>query len=336
MIKISVDAMGGDHGVKVSVPAALQAISEFPNLHLILVGDENILTKKLRSHARHPRITIHHASEVVLMDDLPSYALRSKKDSSMRVALNLVKSGEADACVSAGNTGALMATARFVLKMLPGVDRPAIIGSIPSGNRFGQIRMLDLGANLSASTEQLIHFALMGSVISQSVDGVIAPRVALLNVGSEEMKGHETIQEAAKFLIENEVVNYVGFAEGNDIFNDTADVIVCDGFVGNVALKTSEGLARFVRDTLRESFRQSWITKLLGLLVMPVLFHLKKRINPARYNGASLVGLKGSVIKSHGNTTTYGFMKAIERAMLEVEHKVPEMIGDRVQRVCPK
>lgn len=327
--------MGGDNGSDVVIPAAIKALELHSNLKLILVGQTNILEKKLKKHHAKTgdRLAIQHASEVVGMDESPSQSVRYKKDSSMRVAINLVKAGAAQACVSAGNTGALLVTSHFVLKTLPGVDRSAIIGMIPAPNKQSFVRMLDLGANVDSTSEQLYQFAVMGAVLTAEVDGVENPRVALLNIGEEEMKGNERVKDAAKLLQESTVVNYVGFAEGDDIFKNKVDVIVCDGFVGNIALKSSEGLASYIRDVIHETFMSSWWTKTLAAFAWPVLRLLRKRLNPALYNGASLVGLRGSVIKSHGGTTVNGFVKAIERAMREAEHKVPERISSQLEEL---
>lgn len=327
-IIIALDAMGGDRGMEVVVPAALLALKKNPYLKLILVGDEPLLRKKLGRRLSNfaERLIIQHASEIVAMDESPAKALRYKKDSSMRVAINLVKQGQAHACVSAGNTGALMATARFVLKTLPGVDKPAIIGMIPAPTAKGYVRMLDLGANVDASAYHLFQFAIMASAMTSAVEGIEYPRIALLNVGEEEIKGNEAVKDAAKLLAETPNIRYVGFAEGNDIFSDKADIIVTDGFTGNVALKTSEGLARFIRAVILESFKKNIFTQFAAFICLPVLNSLRRRLNPAMYNGASLLGLRGIVIKSHGGTTVQGFAQAIQRAMLEAEYDVPNRI----------
>ena len=278
--------------------------------------------------ADNQRLIIHHASQKVEMDELASSALRNKKDSSMRVALNLVKNGAADACVSAGNTGALMATSRFVLKMLPGIDRPAICTSLPS--MTGHTWMLDLGANVDCDTEHLFQFALMGSVLADAVDGNKEPRVGLLNIGEEEIKGNEQVKEAAQLLMAT-IPNYAGFAEGDDIYKGNFDVIVCDGFVGNVSLKTSEGVAKMIADFIKQEFSRNIFTRLAGLCAMPVLKAFKKRIDPRRYNGASLLGLRGIVIKSHGSADALAFANAIKVAILEVRENVPERITSQLR-----
>jgi len=325
--RIALDAMSGDHGLKVVIPAALQTLSKNPNLQLILVGDETAIKKGLHRQPANilQRISIRHSSEIVAMSDLPSYALRNKKDSSMRVAINLVKSGEADACVSAGNTGALMATARYVLKTLPGIDRPAIITSMPTMQ--GHTHMLDLGANVDSTPAHLLQFALMGSVLATAVDNHEKPTVGLLNIGEEEMKGNERVKEAAKLLADNDSIHYAGYVEGDDIYKGTVNVVVCDGFVGNIALKTSEGVAEMIRHYAKQSFNQNILTRLAGLIVLPVLNSFRKKIDPRRYNGASLLGLKGIVIKSHGGADALAFSYAIKEAIVEVEKNVPERIN---------
>jgi len=329
-LTLSLDAMGGDHGLKVVVPAALDILNRHPKLHLVLVGDEHDIQRQLEKndYISDSRLTIQHASQVVEMDESPSKALRKKRDSSMRVAINLVKSGEADACVSAGNTGALMATARYVLKTLPGIDRPAIISSLPSVG--GHTHMLDLGANIDSSAEHLYQFAVMGSVLSQSLDQIKHPKVGLLNIGEEEMKGNEQVKQAAK-LLANSDLNYIGFVEGNDIFNGRVDVVVCDGFVGNVSLKTCEGVAKMIANAMKEEFNHSWFTKILGLFALPVLKALKRRIDPRRYNGASLLGLQGIVIKSHGGADALAFANAVEIAIEEVANAIPSRIHKHLE-----
>lgn len=326
-LTLALDAMSGDHGCQVIVPAAQRVLQKHTDLELILVGDEQQLLPLLRNCPVRSRMRVQHASEVVAMDDKPSKALRNKKDSSMRVAVNLVKQADADACVSAGNTGALMATARFVLKTLPGIDRPAIISAIPSMNRHTYL--LDLGANAECSAEQLFEFAVMGSVLVTAMHGESAPRVGLLNIGEEEIKGSEAIQNAARMLADSEL-NYIGFVEGNDIYLGDVDVVVCDGFVGNVALKSSEGVAKLISQFLREEFTRSLWTKMLALAAMPVLKSFRNRVDPGNYNGASFLGLNGTVIKSHGSADVKSFANAIEIAILEVQKDVPARICDLV------
>jgi len=331
-LTIALDAMGGDHGPEVTVPAAIDSVSRYPNLHLILVGDEAKLRAELdrgRS-AFGDRIKVRHASEMVEMHETPSKALRGKKDSSMRVAINMVKDGTADACVSAGNTGALMAIAKFVLKTIPGVDRPAIIAMLPS--KTGHTHVLDLGANVDCTAEHLCQFAVMGYELVKAVENNQHPRVGLLNIGEEEIKGNEQVKQAAKLLTGTHI-NFVGFVEGNDIFSGNVEVVVTDGFTGNVALKAIEGFAKLLGGSLRDEFGRNLVTKVLGLLALPVLRAFKGRFDPRRYNGASLVGLRGIVVKSHGNADRTSVANAIRVAMLEVEMGVPDRIGQRVAEV---
>lgn len=326
VITIALDAMGGDHGLDTVIPAAIHSLKQHPDLRLILVGDETEIRARL-SAARHiqdeSRLVIQHASEVVGMDESPTRALRMKKDSSMRVAINLVKDGTAQACVSAGNTGALMATARYVLKTLPGIDRPAISSTIPSIN--GHTLVLDLGANVDCGAEHLFQFAVMGSVLVNAIDGLDKPRVGLLNIGEEEIKGNDQVKEAARLLSDSSL-NYVGFVEGDGICKGSVDVVVCDGFVGNASLKTMEGLAKMVSHFMREEFKRNLLTKLAGLVAMPVLKAFRRRIDPRRYNGASLLGLRGIVIKSHGGADPLAFGNAIKVAIIEVQKAVPDRI----------
>ncbi|TVQ72996.1 MAG: phosphate acyltransferase PlsX [Chromatiaceae bacterium] len=329
LFTIALDAMGGDHGPHVVVPAALKALAEFSDIHLILVGDKARLEKELSAVGKAPsdRLRIHHAAQVVGMDEPPTQALRNKKDSSMRVAINLVKHQQADACVSAGNTGALMATARYVLKTLPGIDRPAIITAIPAIK--GHTHMLDLGANVDCSASHLYQFAVMGSELASAVDNVANPRVGLLNIGEEDIKGNDQVKEAAHML-EHSHLNYIGFVEGNDIYCGDVDVVVCDGFVGNVALKTSEGVARMVSHYMRAEFKRGLFSRLAALVAMPVLRKFRSRIDPRAYNGASLLGLQGVVIKSHGGADAVAFENAIRIARIEARKRVPQRIDKRL------
>lgn len=335
---IAVDAMGGDFGPSVIVPAALYSLQQHPSLHLILVGDQEVLRSELAANnaSESARLIIHHASQQVEMAEAPSSALRNKKDSSMRVALNLVKEGTAKACVSAGNTGALMATARFVLKTLPGIDRPAIIYSMPTIKRVNKVWMLDLGANVDSEAEHLLQFAVMGSVLASAVDNIKNPTVGLLNIGTEDIKGNEQVKKAAQLLSEMKGINYIGYVEGDDIYQGVADVIVCDGFVGNVALKVTEGVAKLGIYYMREAFNRNWLTKLSGLIALHVLKSLGKQIDPARYNGASLVGLHGIVIKSHGGASKLAFANAINQARLEAKKDVPQRIHKHVAELLVK
>ncbi len=330
-IIIALDAMGGDFGPSVVVPAALGMMVGNRFLHLILVGDKDILEAEIKKHKMidaNVNITIKHASQCVAMDELPSQALRGKKDSSMRVAINLVKSGDADACVSAGNTGALMATARFVLKTLPGIDRPAIITALPTMN--GQTHMLDLGANVDSSAENLFEFAVMGSALTSAVENIDQPKIGLLNIGEEEIKGNERVKEAAR-LLANSDLNYIGFIEGDAINKGEVDVIVCDGFIGNVSLKTTEGVAKMISHYMKQEFSKNWMARLAGLMALPILKSFKAKIDPRHYNGASFVGLQGIVIKSHGSADELAFKTAINEAVLEVKKNVPQLISKQLE-----
>lgn len=326
MHTVALDAMGGDHGPPVVVPAALSALAMRPDLRIVLVGDRDVLCAELERHkpAADARFKIVHASQQVLMEETPAHALRNKRDSSMRVALDMVKRGEAQACVSAGNTGALMAIARFVLKTLPGIDRPAIISQLPC--LTGHTLMLDLGANVDASPAQLYQFAVMGAVLARAVDNVERPRVGLLNIGEETIKGNETVKSAAR-LLEASELNYIGFVEGDDIYKGKAHVVVCDGFSGNVCLKSSEGVARMIATQLRAEFQRNALTRLAGLVALPVLRAFRSRIDPRRYNGATLIGLRGVVVKSHGGADTFAYQQAIIRTLAEIDKNVPEMIS---------
>lgn len=325
---IALDAMGGDFGPQVVVPAALEILNHNQKVDLILVGDEGVLTQALASSPYlGNRLAIHHASEIVEMHEPPSKALRNKKDSSMRVAIDLVKEGKAAACVSAGNTGALMAISKFVLKTIPGIDRPAIIGVVPSLN--GHTHVLDLGANVDSSAEHLRQFAIMAYELVKAVEHNPNPKVGLLNIGEEEIKGNEQVKQAMKLIAESHI-NFIGSVEGNDIYTGDVDIVVTDGFIGNVALKTSEGLAKMISEALKQAFSENLLTKLAGLIALPVLRTFRKRFDPRQYNGASLVGLRGIVVKSHGNADCVAFAKAIEIAILEIEHAVPEKIGARM------
>jgi glycerol-3-phosphate acyltransferase PlsX len=332
---IALDAMGGDHGPPVVVPAALSALSRHPNLELVLVGDEAVLRAELpgSGDSRMERLHVRHASQTVGMDEPPAQALRLKKDSSMRVALDLVRSDQAKACVSAGNTGALMATARYVLKTLPGIDRPAIITAIPALQ--GHTHMLDIGANVDCTAEHLAQFATMGAIVASAVDNIDNPRIGLLNVGAEQIKGNDQVKQAARLLAAGDL-NYIGYVEGDQIYGDRADVVVCDGFVGNVSLKTSEGVARMISHYLREEFRRTFLNRLVGLIALPVLNKLRRRIDPRRYNGASLLGLQGIAIKSHGGADAVSFGNAIDIAVLEVRKDVPNRIDRHIEEHLPQ
>ena len=331
LFRIAIDTMSGDNGLEAVVPAAITFLKEHNDTILTLVGDEALLKAELEQHkqATNGRLIIQHASQVVTMDEAPAQALRGKKDSSMRVAINLVKSGDADAAVSAGNTGALMATGRFVLRMLPGIDRPAICTAIPASN--GHTYMLDLGANIDSTSEHLYQFAVMGSELARAIDANENPRVGLLNIGSEDIKGNEQVK-AAHEALKNGDFNYIGFVEGDDIFHGDVDVIVCDGFVGNVALKTTEGLAKMLSHELKAGYMKSIFTKIVALISYPVLKAFRNRFDHRRYNGASFLGLKGIVIKSHGGADSVAFANAIGIARKAVMEKVPDRIDKHLQK----
>ena len=328
-VTVAVDAMGGDHGPSVTVPACLEFLEATRDAKVILVGPQAALEAALAiaKPALRDRVSVRAASEVVDMDEPPGEALRRKKDSSMRVAVNLVKEGAAHACVSAGNTGALMAIARFVLKTLPGIDRPAIASQLPT--RSGETLMLDLGANVNCTPEQLVQFAAMGSALVTAIEGIERPTIGLLNIGEEDIKGNDVVKDAAE-LLKTSGLNFHGNVEGDDIYNGTTDVVVCDGFVGNVALKTSEGLAQMLYAFLKAEFTRNPLTRLAALVAYPVLMAFKRRIDPRRYNGATLVGLKGVVVKSHGGADVQAFVNALRRAHAEVEHGVLDRIAQRI------
>lgn len=330
-ITIAVDAMGGDFGPSVVVPAVRKILDRHPNIRMILAGNEDAIKEKLKKTDQEGgRLSIRHATQQVEMHELPSQVLRNKKDSSMRVAIDLVKQGAANACVSAGNTGALMATARFVLKTLPGIDRPAICSAMPGTE--GRAHMLDLGANVNSSAEQLFQFAVMGSELTRAVANIESPTVALLNVGEEEIKGNDIVKQAAALLAPSEL-NYVGFVEGSGIYKGEVDVIVCDGFVGNVALKASEGVARMLTHFATIEYSRSLLTRTVAMISRPILSALRDRMDPRRYNGASLLGLRGIVVKSHGGADVLSFVSAIEEAIKEVEKDVPKKISQHLETI---
>jgi phosphate acyltransferase len=326
---VAVDAMGGDHGPAVTVPASLQFLEATPDARVILVGLKDPLDAAIakRKSAASARLSVHAATEIVDMNEPPADALRRKKDSSLRVAINLVKDGAAHACVSAGNTGALMAIARFVLKTLPGIDRPAIASQLPT--KKGQTTVLDLGANVNCTAEHLVQFAVMGSALVSAVAGIDRPTVGLLNIGEEDIKGNEVVKQTAE-LLRVSGLNFYGNVEGDDIYKGTTDVVVCDGFVGNVALKTTEGLAAMLYDFLKAEFTRNPLTRLAALVAYPVLMAFRRRIDPRQYNGATLVGLKGVVVKSHGGADVLGFCYALEKAHAEVAHGVLDKIAQRM------
>tara|TARA_R110001592_G_scaffold233141_1_gene490716 strand:- start:7116 stop:8216 length:1101 start_codon:yes stop_codon:yes gene_type:complete len=358
-ITIAIDAMSGDDGPEIVVPAALaylhkkslEGLLSLDNqpqanktFNIILVGDQNILEVLLFNQNKSdsnspsdcsstsnlpPNLSIVHAESVVEMDDRPSLVLRQKRDSSMAVALQLVKDGKADACVSAGNTGAMMILGRAILGTYPGIDRPAITKMFPS--QGGGTFVLDLGANVDSSAEHLLQFAIMGQLLAKIIKGIESPKVALLNVGGESIKGNEQVRLAASLIESSELVNYVGFAEGGDIFRSKADVIVCDGFVGNVALKSAEGAANILLKEIKDFFKASWYRKLIGFLLLPLLKKHLKQLDPDTHNGAIFLGLQGVLVKSHGHATTQSFEHAIDLAVKEAEENLPELINKQLE-----
>jgi len=328
-VAIALDCMGGDHGLPVTIPAALNFLDRRADARVVLVGDAESIANALRARNRadDPRIRVQHASEIVGMDDLPAIALRGKRDSSMRVAVDLVKNGEADACVSAGNTGGLMAISRFVLKMMPGVERPAIASMVPTMR--GRCCVLDLGANVDCTALHLLQFAVMGAALYSVVEKVERPSVGLLNIGEEDIKGNEVVKQAGE-LLKTSGLNYYGNVEGFDIYKGTTDVVVCDGFVGNVFLKSSEGLARMLASYLQEEFKRSVFSRLVALASLPVINAFRRRVDPRRLNGASLLGLRGIVVKSHGSADALAFEVAIDRAWEEANRGILERIREHL------
>ena len=329
---IAIDAMGGDFGPHCIVPACIDSLAEHPSLRLILVGQPSVLEALIADHpvVDRSRLRIHPASEIVAMDERPAQVLRGKPDSSMRHALELVRCGEAQACVSAGNTGALMALSRHLLKTLPGIDRPAMVSAIPTAR--GSCHLLDLGANIDCSAEQLYQFAVMGAEAAEAL-GLERPRVALLNVGTEDIKGTQPVKQAASLLQQARGLNYIGFVEGDGLYRGEADVVVCDGFVGNIVLKASEGLAAMIAARLEAKFRSGLLPRLVGLLALPLLRRLRSELRPARYNGASFLGLQGIVVKSHGSAGAEGFRSAIERALAEIRENLPQRLHGRLEHL---
>ncbi|MDY7561311.1 phosphate acyltransferase PlsX [Pseudomonas sp. 10B1] len=329
---IAIDAMGGDFGPRNIVQACIACLVATPSLHLILVGQAPLIEELIARHSGvdRSRLRVLNATEVISMDERPSQALRGKPDSSMRVALGLLASGQVHACVSAGNTGALMALSRFVLKTLPGIDRPAMVAAIPT--QRGYCQLLDLGANVDCSAENLHQFAVMGSVAAEAL-GVTRPRVALLNIGTEDIKGNQQVKLAASLLHASPGLNYVGFVEGDGVYRGEADVVVCDGFVGNILLKSSEGLATMIGARIEALFTQNVFTKVVGAMALPMLKRLRADLAPARHNGASFLGLHGIVVKSHGSASVQGFQSAIQRALIEIQEDLPQRLSGRLEEL---
>ena len=330
-VTVAIDCMGGDHGPVVTVPAALELLRKHEDVCAILVGLEDKIRAFLPSDVP-SRLRVHHASEVVEMHEPPALAIRNKKDSSMRVAIDLVKRGEADACVSAGNTGALMAISRFVLKTLPGIDRPAICAILPTVS--GHVHVMDLGANVDCSPEHLLQFGIMGASLVGAIEHTDRPTVGILNIGEEDIKGNEVVKRAAE-LLKDSGLNFIGNVEGDGLYKGEADIVVCDGFVGNVALKASEGLAQMLATFLRQEFGRNLFTKLVALVALPVLKHFKQRVDHRRYNGACLIGLRGVVLKSHGSADAFSFCNALERAADTVRSNVLSRISERIAQQHP-
>ncbi|MCC2604134.1 phosphate acyltransferase PlsX [Planctobacterium marinum] len=330
-IRLAVDVMGGDNGPSITLPAAIRACRNYAHLYLNLFGPESLIRPYLYGLPPEvkQRIRITDVASQISMEEAPTSALRYKQDSTMGLALQSVKSGESDACVSAGNTGALLALSLYFLKPLQGVKRPALISSIP-GNNKKRVYLLDLGANVTQDANALYQFAVMGSVMAETVEGVKRPKVALINVGVEQNKGNAIVKEANKMLLANNDINYVGYVEGDALFNASVDVIVTDGFVGNIVLKASEGLAKFIAKEGKKAANKNIWTKMLSFIARPVLKKVYYRVNPDQYNGASLIGLRGIVVKSHGNASEDAFMYAIQEAMKEVERQVPDKIQSKI------
>jgi len=332
-ITVALDAMGGDFGPRVTVPAAVQALSHFPELKVILIGDQSTITSQLYKLGKNPdsRLSILHSERTISNSEKPSLALRKSEGTSMRMALDLVAQGNADACLSGGNTGALMALSRFRLKLLPGIERPALVSALPTalGNKTW---MLDLGANVSVDADTLFQFAVMGSALAQEHLNT-PPRVAILNIGEEEIKGNDLVKRCAEMLSQTKSINYTGYIEGNQLLHDAADVVVCDGFVGNVCLKTSEGVAHLFINKLKAHMSASTLKGWIARKLFSELFNELKTLNPDQYNGASLLGLRGIVIKSHGSADVTAIINAIGEAVYEVRRQVPSRISDRLEAV---
>lgn len=333
-LTLALDIMGGDHGPHIIFPAALTALQENPDLDFIFCGPLAPMSKWINKQLPEiqNRITLSDCPESVAMDEAPAHALRHKKNSSMRRMLDLIANKEADACVSSGNTGALLSMAYYVLKTLPGIDRPALVTLVPTINN-GKVYFLDLGANVNCDSEILFQYAVMGAVLAQQIGHIKQPNVALLNVGSEEIKGNDRVKHAAKLLSESNNINYIGYVEGNDIFSKKADVIVTDGFVGNIALKSWEGLVNFIIQEVKKASQKNWISKIVAKIAIPFFRGIYLHMKPDQYNGASLIGLRGIVVKSHGNASSEAFLYAIREAIQQVEMQVPDRIKDKIEDV---
>lgn len=333
-LTLALDIMGGDNGPHIILPAALLALQQTPHLHLILCGPLTLMSQWMSQQLPEiqARIRLSDCPETVAMDEAPVHALRHKKQSSMRRILDLVENKEADACVSGGNTGALLSMAYYVLKTLPGIDRPALITQVPTMNN-GKVYFLDLGANINCDSEVLFQYAVMGSVLAEQVANIKQPKVALLNVGSEEIKGNDQVKQTARLLADCQNINYIGYVEGNDIFSQQADVIVTDGFVGNIAMKSWEGLVNFVMQEVKKASQHNWLSKIVAKIALPFFRGIYVRMKPDQYNGASLLGLRGIVVKSHGNASSEAFLYAIHEAIQQVEMQVPDKIKDRIEAV---
>ena len=329
MVTIAVDAMGGDHGPRVTVPAVLSSLEKHPDLHIELFGNRAKLDPFLNSSVASSRLTVIHTDEMVSSGERTSSALR-KSQSSMRLAINMVREEKAQAMVSAGNTGALVAISRYVLKTMLGIDRPALIGRIPHAKGFSY--MLDLGANVECDSENLHQFAVMGSAFCSALSDKKTPKVGLLNIGSEEVKGNEEIRLANATLKESEIINYIGYIEGDDIYQGVADVVVTNGFSGNIALKTSEGLVKYVSNIVRDAFNKNWMTKIIGLLAMPILEGLYKGFEPHLKNGGVLLGVQGVVVKSHGKSQEQAFQTAISNAYTLSKNELLQQISDSLDQ----
>lgn len=326
MPHIAIDAMSGDYGLRSSLPAAARAIAENPQLKLTLIGQIDAIYRECRKCNIDPsQFTLVDAPDIVAMDEKPATALRKKQQSSLWKSIELVRDAEADAVVSAGNTGAMVAMGRHLLESLPGIRRPAMCAPLPGDQ--GDTYMLDLGANVDCRPEELLQFALMGSALVTCLKQLPMPRVALLNIGEESGKGSDQVKAAAELLRASPSINFTGFVEGFDLFSNKADVIVCDGFVGNVALKVCEGTASYIGRRLKGRFSDSWYGMMSGLFVQPLLKDFKRDINPDRYNGAALLGLHGVVVKSHGSSSKKSFHSAIRHATQSVEQQLPQRIA---------